>query len=36
VIEVRTPTDITPRQRELLKEFARLEAERKKTIAYTV
>jgi molecular chaperone DnaJ len=30
VIEIKTPTDLTPRQRELLKEFARLEAERKK------
>jgi molecular chaperone DnaJ len=30
VIEIKTPTDLTPRQRELLKEFTRLEAERKK------
>lgn len=28
IIEVRTPTDVTPRQRELLKEFAALEAKR--------
>jgi molecular chaperone DnaJ len=32
VIEVRTPTDLTPRQRELLKEF-RLEASRKSAAA---
>jgi molecular chaperone DnaJ len=30
VVEVRTPTDLTARQRELLKEFAGIEAERKK------
>jgi molecular chaperone DnaJ len=34
VVEVRTPTDLTPRQRELLKEFARLESERRKTVAH--
>lgn len=28
IMEVRTPTDLTPRQRELLQEFSRLEAER--------
>jgi molecular chaperone DnaJ len=33
VVEVRTPTDVTARQRELLKEFARLEAERKKSLS---
>lgn len=27
-VEVRTPTHLTPRQRELLEEFARLEAKR--------
>jgi molecular chaperone DnaJ len=27
IVEVRTPTDLTPRQRELLKEFAHLEAQ---------
>ena len=31
VVEVKTPTDLTARQRELLKEFARLETERKKS-----
>jgi len=34
VVEVRTPTDLTPRQRELLKEFARLEAECRKAGTY--
>jgi molecular chaperone DnaJ len=28
ILEVRTPTDLTPRQRELLQEFAKLEAKR--------
>jgi molecular chaperone DnaJ len=28
IVEVRTPTDLTPRQRELLQEFAKLEAKR--------
>ena len=31
IVEVRTPTHLTSRQRELLKEFAQLEAERKST-----
>lgn len=30
IVEVRTPTDLTPRQRELLQEFARIEAKRSK------
>ena len=30
VVEVKTPTELTTRQRELLREFARLESERKK------
>ena len=33
VAEVRTPTEMTARQREVLKEFARLEAERTKARA---
>jgi molecular chaperone DnaJ len=31
ILEVRTPTDLTPRQRELLEEFAKLEATRTST-----
>jgi molecular chaperone DnaJ len=27
VVEVRTPTELTPRQKELLREFARLDSE---------
>jgi molecular chaperone DnaJ len=34
VVEVKTPTDLTARQRELLKEFAQLEAARKKTVSF--
>jgi molecular chaperone DnaJ len=32
VVEVRTPTELTARQRELLREFAKLESERKKSV----
>mgnify|MGYP001591675186 CR=1 FL=1 len=33
IVEVRTPTDLTTRQRELLEEFAKLEAKRAKARA---
>jgi molecular chaperone DnaJ len=35
VVEVRTPTEINPQQRELLKEFARLDRERTNVSAHT-
>jgi molecular chaperone DnaJ len=31
VVEVRTPTELTERQRELLREFSQLESQRKKS-----
>jgi molecular chaperone DnaJ len=33
VVEMQTPTELTAEQKELLKEFARLEAQRKRTTA---
>jgi molecular chaperone DnaJ len=35
VVEVRTPTELTPQQRELLREFARLDREKANTASQT-